>query len=219
MIDNNHFHNHIYPLLRHDLEHHTKVISIDKWVEFILGVPPSKLSYWRTYLRDEHLLVDFVITKNMESYCTAQVDRDRHGPWATIVNRIFSISRKYIQTLGQSPLPDLFFVPNNSAIIIEGRPPYAQPDILVVSRPTLPKLPHNSAFNEDASGITWNHIISCAQFRTGVEHTLLEVYSNWQSSVAPAGKSISPYQKRKRRVAGVSKRSLNTILFAHYSAS
>ena len=206
-----------YPLFRHD--HHIKVVSINKWVKYILGVPPTKLSHWGKCLVDQHLLADFVIMKNMEYYCSAMVDIERHVPWTAIVNRIITIARKYIHGLPQSNFSDLFFVSNNSAIVIGNTPHSAQPDILVISRSAFSKPPVGGIGNEAATGITWDQVISCAEFEARDGHALEEAYTEWQNWVALAEPNILLKEKRRRRASEVSAKHHNAISYAHYSAS
>ena len=132
MIDSGYIRNEIYPLLRHDLEHYTKVVPIERWAECILGISQS----WETCLRNQHLLIDPVITKSMECSCTAKFDKDRHDSWAMVVNRINTISRK-LQNIPQTSLSDLFFVRNYQSIVDRDGPHYAQPDVLIVQNSTL----------------------------------------------------------------------------------
>ena len=213
MVDSDYIRDEIYPLLRHDLEHHTKVIPIERWAEFILGVSQKKLIRWETCLQNQHLLIDPVITKSMECYCTAELDMDRHDPWAMVVNRINTISRK-LQNIPQTSLSDLFFVRNHRSIVDGDEPHYAQPDVLIVQKSSLSKLPPLGTSTEATSNRTLHDIVSCVHFTR--RHTLQESYSDWESWLSPAASRMPPSEKHRRRAAGVSTALQQMIHCAHW---
>ena len=215
MVDSDYIRNEIYPLLRHDLEHHTKVIPIERWAECILGVSQTKLLCCEACLQNQHLLIDPVITKYMECYCTAKLDKDRHDSWAMVVNRINTISRKF-QNIPQTGLSGLFFVRNHRSIVDGDEPHYAQPNVLVVQKSSLSKFPPLGTSTEATSNLTWHDVVSCLHFRRRHGVTLKKSYSDWESWRSPSARSIPPGEKHHKRAAGVSTALQQMIHCAHW---
>ena len=215
-VDSDYIRNEIYPLLRHDLKHHTKIIPIERWAECILGVSQTKLLCWETCLQNQHLLIDPVITKSMKCYCTAKSDEDCHDPWAMVVNRINIVAQR-LQNIPQTSLSDLFFVRNHRSIVDGDEPHYAQPDVLIVQKSSLSKLPPLGTSTEATSNRTLHDIVSCVHFTR--RHTLQESYSDWESWLSPAASRMPPSEKHRRRAAGVSTVYRYMMRCAHRSVS
>lgn len=221
MVDAEHVRDEIYPLLRYDLDNHTKVVSIEQWVDAILGVSPETLSQWTGLLRQKAILVDDIIEENMGLYRDKTCEPDRYLPWSIIANRIRDIARDYISDLPDYKLPDLLFVRNDPTPVKGDRAhcPVRKPDVIISLEKTVRNASGHTATRTPnllvegiaaTDGINWNEIIGCVEFKEGRTD---KAFETWAANVRALTTKTKKTTKRRSPRSKVRWTSIEVSIF------
>lgn len=196
MPSKRHFNNRMHTLLRHDLDTHTKVISVDEWVKGVLRVSLEELTKWSNAFSDDQLFLDEIVLASMALY--GQKAKEEHGysPWSAIINRIIEVAHTYIQDLSTFPLTDIVFTPGNLNPI-EGVGPQEGPDVVVTLQSALRQISHSKQVEGTtaARDCTWNDIICCVNFNP---REVTKPYAEWVKGVVSAGGQLPGIQEGLR---------------------
>ncbi len=175
--------------LKNDIKQHTKIVSIEHWVDAVLNVSLEELSRWTSLLRQKPIVLDPTIEENMQAYRDRSREQDGYLPWSIIANQIVKVAHDYLPDLPAYKLKDLLFI-RNDPIQIEGGSPYYtkwSPDIIVTLENTLRGILYppttTNLFIEGrvpTEGITWYEVISCVEFRQG---NTKDAFETWEGNI------------------------------------
>lgn len=176
------------PEIRYHLTHHTRSVSVDKWVEVILDLSLDKLSDWSTRLSHRKLLhTSTSVMKNLKRYCEASQEIDQHISWASIVNEIISLAPELITDLPVFSLP-IIFLHNPTPPEDDGGPGRRSPDLAILPRPLLPNDPKETDRQQDDEVLTvsdkWCRAVSCAAFTSRNQAQLQMSYEALQAGLS-----------------------------------
>ncbi|KAJ3487013.1 hypothetical protein NLI96_g3838 [Meripilus lineatus] len=185
----------IGPIVRHDLRHHVKTVTVDQWINFILDVPPEKIAHWSRCLNYKKLLHGSTsIMKYLQYYCDrASRDPCPRSSWSTIVNTIITLAPTLIPDLSASTFP-LLFVQNDSEVMDIQREDGSvhSPDVLVVPESIIPDSHMSGGVHNDEAqidGISWGDILACITVQYFRRDSLKEVFENCKLK---ATKTVGP---------------------------
>lgn len=172
----------IDPEAQSQFNHHTKMVTVDNWVEVILNASPEKIQNWSACLSYEKLLHPSTsIAKNLQEYCGSSWWTDHLIAWTVVVNAIISQSSKLIPDLPSFPLP-LIFMRNDTG--------YRVPDVAItVSSAAVKTSKHNDDLSKDFD--CWSQALGCVEF-TSESNTQLEgMYDALMSRLSESGRVSS----------------------------
>ncbi|KAL4243913.1 hypothetical protein ABKN59_011148 [Abortiporus biennis] len=150
MVSLSHFKNHIYPLLRYDLKNHTSDVSIESWVQAVLGDHAKDVNEWEDFFRRNNIRM--TLDSLVEKYCNAKKEEEQYQPLCEIFNMILDIAFINKSELGLPSLPlgRIKFCRNDPNVVVRDNSQEAQrsPDIVALSQPVFEK--YNKIHNDES---------------------------------------------------------------------
>lgn len=174
MFDSAHTREIIYPLLRFDLSHYSRSVTVDHWVSSILNVPPETIADWSKCLGFKELLHDSTsIMENLRDYCYASLEPHRYTPWSTVVNKIVSLAPGRIEGLPDYPLT-LRFARSDPVVVGGKGQAQRKPNVVVIDKSFNPKSKGKSNDSE-TPGIGWKDIVACVEFKKNEDNNKAQI--------------------------------------------
>ncbi|PSS38067.1 hypothetical protein PHLCEN_2v98 [Hermanssonia centrifuga] len=164
----------VHPFVQQDLEDTLREVSVDTWIEAVLGVPPDRLNEWATLIKKLGWFRDRTIERALTDYARPAQESGIYKPFARIANQILELAKGALPGVGASyPIADIEVVVNDP-ISIERIPEHGElgafrkPDLLFVR-----------GSQKDLSGgngarVRWVDILAFMEFKLDHKEQLLQ---------------------------------------------
>ncbi len=164
----------VHPFVQQDLEDTLREVSVDTWIEAVLGVPPGRLNEWATLIKKLGWFRDRLIERALTDYARPAQESGIYKPFARIANQILELAKGALPGVGASyPIADIEVVVNDP-ISIERIPEHGElgafrkPDLLFVR-----------GSQKDLSGgngarVRWVDILAFMEFKLDHKEQLLQ---------------------------------------------
>ncbi len=164
----------IHPFVEQDLES-LREVSVETWIEAVLGVSPSRLDEWATLIKKLDWFQDHVIERALTDYARPGEESEIYKPFARITNQILQLARSTFPGACDSyPIDDIKVVVNDRTTI-ERIPEHGElgafrkPDLLFVrgSQKTRGK----------GARVRWVDILAFLEFKLDHKDQLLQTFN------------------------------------------
>ncbi len=189
---------HILGQLERDLRDNLQEVTLETWIEAVLGLSPRRLNQWTTRIKNLDWFQDRVIRRALTDYARPTVTEksDIYKPFARITNRILELAKGTLPGVGDIyPIEDVKVVVNGSTQV-ECIPEHGrlgvsrQPDLLFV------RGAQNNLSSDIESPARWVDVLAFLEFRLINKGLLIQTLNNCRKG---RGLPIINTESRKSR--------------------